>query len=108
MTTTSETPVLDTLAAMTIDSVERCGMAPDMMILTRIAALVAMDAPTISYLAHLDPAMQSGVTGEQLQDLLVAVAPIVGTARVMSAAGHLTEALGITIAVAAAEAGGAA
>ncbi|WP_035804869.1 hypothetical protein [Kitasatospora mediocidica] len=108
MTMTSETPVLDTLAAMTIDSVERCGMAPDMLILTRIAALAAMDAPTISYLAHIDPAMKSGLTAAQLQDVLVAIAPIVGTARVMSAAGHIAEALGITIAVAAAEAEGSA
>lgn len=45
MSTTSETPVLDTLAAMTIDSIERCGLAPDTLILTRIAALVACDAP---------------------------------------------------------------
>lgn len=100
MTTTSETPVLDTLAAMTMDSVERCGMSPDMLILTRIAALAAVDAPTASYLAHIDPAVQAGLTSEQLQDVLVAIAPIVGTARVMSAAGHLAEALGITIAVA--------
>jgi alkylhydroperoxidase/carboxymuconolactone decarboxylase family protein YurZ len=108
MTTTSETPVLDTLAAMTVDSIERCGMAPDMLILTRIAALVAVDAPAVSYLAHLGPAANSGVTAEQLQDVLVAIAPIVGTARVMSAAGHLAEALGVTIAVAAAEAQGTA
>lgn len=44
MSTASETPVLDTLAAMTVDSIERCGLAPDMLILTRIAALAASDA----------------------------------------------------------------
>lgn len=49
MSTASETPVLDTLAAMTIDSIERCGLAPDMLKLTRIAALAASDAPPISY-----------------------------------------------------------
>ncbi|GAA1112355.1 MULTISPECIES: carboxymuconolactone decarboxylase [Kitasatospora] len=103
MPTTSETPVLDTLAAMTIDSIERCGMNEDMLILTRIAALAAMDAPTISYLAHLGPAVEANVTASQLQDVLVAIAPIVGTARVMSAAGHITEALGVAIAVADAE-----
>ena len=43
--------------------------------------------------------MQAGLTAEQLQDVLVAIAPIVGTARVMTAAGHITEALGIAIAV---------
>jgi len=36
-----DTPVLDTLAAMTLDSFERCGMPPDTLMLTRIAALVA-------------------------------------------------------------------
>ena len=59
MATASDAPVLDTLAAMTIDSVERCGMDTGTLILTRIAALVAMDAPAISYLAHLDPALKA-------------------------------------------------
>jgi alkylhydroperoxidase family enzyme len=100
MATTSDSPVLDTLAAMTIDSLERCGMEPGMLILTRLAALAAMDAPSISYLAHVGVAQEAKVTAEQVQDLLVAIAPIVGTARVMSAAGHMTEALGFAIAVA--------
>ncbi|MEU8517634.1 carboxymuconolactone decarboxylase family protein [Kitasatospora sp. NPDC048722] len=104
MSTQSETPVLDTLAAMTVDSLERCGLDEPTLILTRIAALAAMDAPAISYLAHIGPAVEAGMTAEQLQDVLVAVAPIVGTARVMSAAGHITEALGFAIAVAEIEA----
>ena len=104
MTTSSETPVLDTLAAMTLDSVERCGMPADTLVLTRIAALVAVDAPPMSYLAHIGPAMESGLTVAQVQDVLIAIAPIVGTARVMSAAAHITEALGFAIAVAEAEA----
>ncbi|MEU0391210.1 carboxymuconolactone decarboxylase family protein [Streptomyces sp. NPDC006208] len=104
MATASETPVLDTLAAMTIDSVERCGLAPDMLMLTRIAALAASDAPPISYVAHIDPALKAGMNAEQLQDVLVAIAPIVGTARVMTAAGNIARALGIAIAVADAEA----
>ncbi|MFI6445930.1 carboxymuconolactone decarboxylase family protein [Kitasatospora sp. NPDC050543] len=103
MTTSSETPVLDTLAAMTLDSVERCGLPMDQLILTRIAALVAMDAPPMSYLAHIGPAMESGVTAAQVQDVLVAIAPIVGTAHVMSAAGHIAEGLGFAIAVAESE-----
>ncbi|MEU2259059.1 carboxymuconolactone decarboxylase family protein [Streptomyces sp. NPDC019645] len=104
MATASETPVLDTLAAMTVDSIERCGLAPDMFMLTRIAALAASDAPPISYVAHIDPALQAGLTPDQLQDVLVAIAPIVGTARVMTAAGNIAQALSIEIAVAEAEA----
>ncbi|WP_336115106.1 carboxymuconolactone decarboxylase [Streptomyces sp. PTD9-10] len=104
MPTTSDAPVLDTLAAMTIDSIERCGMDERALILTRIAALVAMDAPAISYLAHVDPAVKAELTVEQLQDVLVAIAPVVGTARVMSAAGHISQAFGVAIAMAEAEA----
>ncbi|THA55729.1 carboxymuconolactone decarboxylase family protein [Streptomyces sp. A1136] len=97
MATTSDTPVLDTLAAMTLDSIERCGMDEGTLILTRIAALVAMDAPPISYLAHIGAAAKADLSAEQLQDVLVAIAPVVGTARVMSAAGHIAEALGFAI-----------
>ncbi|MBN0044366.1 carboxymuconolactone decarboxylase family protein [Streptomyces actuosus] len=104
MATASETPVLDTIAAMTVDSIERCGLAPETLLLTRIAALAASDAPPISYVAHIDPAIQAGLTAEQVQDVLVAIAPVVGTARVMAAAGNLAKALGFTIAVADAEA----
>ena len=100
----SDTPVLDTLVAMTVDSIERCGLDEKTFILTRLAALAAMDAPAISYLAHVDPALRADLTPEELQDVLVAIAPVVGTARVMSAATHITEALGITIALAEAEA----
>ncbi|MCW7942759.1 carboxymuconolactone decarboxylase [Streptomyces hygroscopicus] len=104
MATASEAPVLDTLAAMTIDSIERCGMDEGTLILTRLAALAAMDAPAISYLAHVDPAIKANLSAEQVQDVLVAIAPVVGTARVMSAAGHIAEALGFAIALGASEA----
>ncbi|WRZ88552.1 carboxymuconolactone decarboxylase [Streptomyces sp. NBC_01007] len=103
MTTASETPVLDTLAAMTVDSLERCGLPTDQLLLTRIAALAASDAPPISYLAHIDPAIKADLTMTQVQDVLVAIAPIVGTARVMTAAGNIAAAFGVAIAVAEAE-----
>jgi hypothetical protein len=103
MTTASDTPVLDTIAAMTLDSLEHCDLDAKTMMFTRIAALTAMDAPAISYLANLGPAADVGMTPEELQDVLVAVAPIVGTARVMAAAGHISQALGIAIAVAEAD-----
>ncbi|GGW79588.1 carboxymuconolactone decarboxylase [Streptomyces galilaeus] len=104
MATASETPVLDTLAAMTLDSIEHCNMDKRSLIQARIAALVAMDAPAISYLAHIDPAMKSDFTIEQLQDLLVAIAPVVGTARVMSASGHIAQAFGVALALVESEA----
>ncbi|MFE3639121.1 carboxymuconolactone decarboxylase [Streptomyces cellostaticus] len=104
MATAPETPVLDTIAAMTIDSIEHCHMDERTLILSRVAALVAMDAPAVSYLAHINPAVRAEFTVEQLQDLLVAIAPVVGTARVMSAAGHIAQAFGVALALADSEA----
>lgn len=45
------------------------------------------------------PMLESGVKAEHIQDVLVAVAPIVGAPRVLSAAERITEALGVAIAV---------
>ena len=45
MATTTDTPVLDTLAAMTVDSIERCGLDDRTLILTRIAALASSTPP---------------------------------------------------------------
>ncbi|KAB1147171.1 carboxymuconolactone decarboxylase [Streptomyces luteolifulvus] len=104
MATASDAPVLETITAMTLDAIERCGLDERTFILTRIAGLVAMDAPAVSYLAHIGPAMQAKVTIEQVQDVLVAIAPVVGTARVMSAATHISQAFGVAIAMAETEA----
>ena len=93
----SDSPVLDTLAAMTAESLARCGLDENSLLTARIAALVAIDAPAASYLMHVGPAMDAGVTVEQVQDILIAVAPIVGTPRTASAAAKITEALGVVI-----------
>jgi alkylhydroperoxidase/carboxymuconolactone decarboxylase family protein YurZ len=96
---TGDAPVLETVAAMTAVSIQRSGLAPDELILARLAALAAVDARPISYLAHVGAAVESGVTVERVQDLLVAIAPLIGTARVMSAALNITEALGMAITI---------
>jgi alkylhydroperoxidase/carboxymuconolactone decarboxylase family protein YurZ len=93
----SENPVLETLAAMTAESVARCGLDANSLLAVRIAALVAVDAPAASYLMHVGPAMDAGVTVEQIQDILIAVAPIVGTPRTAAAALNITKALGVVI-----------
>jgi len=93
----AENPVLDTIVAMTAESVARCGLDANSLLAARIAALAAVDAPAASYLLHVGPAMDAGVTIEQVQDILVAVAPIVGTPRTLSAAVKITKALGVVI-----------
>lgn len=99
----SETPVLDTIAAITAASIEEFNAPPAALLLIRLAALVAVDAPEVSYIAHIGPSVDAGITIDDVQNVLVAVAPIVGTPRVMSAAAKITAALGFVILVAEAE-----
>jgi hypothetical protein len=98
-----DTPVLDTLTAMTAASIENSNLGNRELMLTRIAALAAVDAPAISYLMNVGPAADSGVTVEDVQGILSAVAPIIGTARTVAAAANITEALGFAIAAITAE-----
>ena len=97
---TSETPVLDLLAGMTADSIEASSLEPETLALVRIAALVAVDAPAVSYLLNLAAAGDLGVDAEQVRGVLAAVAPIVGTARVASATGKIASALEVAIEIA--------
>ena len=97
---TSETPVLDLLASMTTDSIEASSLDAETLALVRIAALVAVDAPAVSYLMNLAIAGEMGVDAEQVRGVLAAVAPIVGTARVASATGKIASALEVAIEVA--------
>jgi alkylhydroperoxidase/carboxymuconolactone decarboxylase family protein YurZ len=93
----SETPILDLIASMTAQSIEASGLDPRSVMLARLAALVAIDAPPASYLLNLGVAGEVGVDEEQVRGVLAAVAPIVGTPRVVAATGNIARALGIAI-----------
>ena len=99
----SESPVLDTLTDMTAASIDHNSLSPRDYMLARVAALVAMDAPPMSWFANAAAIQESGLTAEDIQGVLIAVAPVVGAPRVMAAGGHILRALGIAIAVADAE-----
>jgi alkylhydroperoxidase/carboxymuconolactone decarboxylase family protein YurZ len=96
----SESPVLDTLAAMTVASIDHNSLSPREYMLARLAALIAMDAPPLSYVANAAAIEESGITADEIQGVMIAVAPVVGAPRVMSAGGHILRALGIAVAVA--------
>jgi alkylhydroperoxidase/carboxymuconolactone decarboxylase family protein YurZ len=93
----TETPVLDLLARMTAESIEASGLDPQTLMLVRIATLVAVDAPPASYLMNLGAAGEVGVDENQIRDVLLAIAPIVGTARIASATGNIARALGLAL-----------
>ena len=93
----NDAPILGLLAKMTADSIEATGLDPQTLMLVRIAALVSVDAPPASYLLNLRVAGESGVDADQVQDVLAAVASIVGTARVASAASKMVRALNLEL-----------
>ena len=98
-----DTPVLDTLTDMVAASVDHNSLSPRDFMLARLAALIAMDAPPISYLANAPAVTEGGLTLDDIQGVMIAVAPVVGTTRVMAAGGHMLRGLGLAIAVADAE-----
>ena len=92
-----DTPLLETVFAMQLDALERSGLDAETYVLVRLAALVAMDGPPVSYAFTIGAAADAGVTLAKAQSVLVALAPLVGTARVTAAAGNIVRAMaGIT------------
>jgi hypothetical protein len=96
----SDAPVLETIAQITAVSLgEFDGSARELM-LARLAALVAVDAPEASYLMHVGASANTDVTLQDVQNVLVAVAPIVGTPKVVAAATKIATALAIVVEIA--------
>jgi len=79
------------LAGMIASSLEASASVDhDTLMLVWLAALVAVDAPSESFLMNLGAASQSNVTREQVHAVLIALAPIVGGPRVVSATVKIT------------------
>jgi alkylhydroperoxidase/carboxymuconolactone decarboxylase family protein YurZ len=100
----TDTPVLDTITDITAASIDHSSGSPRDFMLARLAALIAVDAPPASYLANAAAVKQAGLTADDIQSVMIAIAPVVGTPRVVSAAGQIMRALGFAIAVSDAEA----
>lgn len=92
-----EAPVLEALADINAVAIARTELDAQTLVMVRLAALIAVDAPVASYLMHVGPAVDSDVTLDLVQDILVSVAPIVGTPRTLAAAAKIVEALGVAI-----------
>jgi len=100
---TEDTPVLDLLVGMTADSVGVSSLDTETLMLVRLAALVAVGAPPPSYLTNLEAGVAAGIDADHVVGVLAAVAPIVGTPRVVEAAAGIAKSLAFEIAVADAE-----
>ena len=94
---TNETPLLDLLKDMTASSLDATNLDEKTLMLVRIAALVAVDAPPVSYAMNLEAASVVGVDAEEVRGVLAAIAPIVGTTRVVSATTSIAGALALEV-----------
>jgi alkylhydroperoxidase/carboxymuconolactone decarboxylase family protein YurZ len=97
--TLDDAPVLALLASMTADSLAASSLDSETLILVRIAALVAVDAPPVSYALNLEAAAANGLDIDSVRGVLTAIAPIVGTARVAAATGNIVKALAAEVAL---------
>jgi 4-carboxymuconolactone decarboxylase len=96
----SDSPILDLLASMNRAGIEASTLDAQSLMLVRLAALVAIDAPPVSYMLNVEMASDVNVDGEQIEGMLAAIAPIVGSARIASAGGKMVRALGLEISLA--------
>jgi 4-carboxymuconolactone decarboxylase len=82
-----DTAVYEFLADTSLNTLEQSGLDP----LVRIAALVAMDAAPVSYAITAEDAMEA-VEPDDIRSVLVALAPVVGSARIAAASSNVLDA----------------
>ena len=80
-----------------LDTPEPSALDPKTHAVARLGAMLAIDAAPSSYQASVEEALAAGATIEEVVETLLAVAPIIGTARVVSAAPELALALGYDV-----------
>ena len=89
--------LIESLLKMQTHTITASGLDPKTHALVEIAALIALDAAPASFARQVTRARASGVTPEEILGVLVALAPTVGTARVVETAPELAYALGIDL-----------
>jgi len=101
MTTTHAdgSPLIRTIRTMTEVSMGSADLPERELLLVRLACLIATEASGTSYLYNLAGPAGPALTAPEVEAVLVAAAPLVGTARVVLAAERIAEALGYPISV---------
>ena len=84
--------ILEAMAQMQVGALERSNLDEETYLLVRLAALVATDAGAVAYRTHLPGAGHPSIPAAKVLATFAAIAPVVGSARVLSAASELTSA----------------
>ncbi len=88
---------VDSVLGMASGTVEASRLDPKTHALVRLGALLALDASPTSYQEDVEGALAAGATVDEVVGTVIAVAPTVGLARVVSAAPGLALALGYDV-----------
>lgn len=83
--------------SMKLTDIDASGLDPKTHAMVRLGSLIALDAAPVSYQANTSIALTCGATVDEIVGALIAVAPIVGVAKVVSAAQHIALAVGYDI-----------
>ena len=89
--------LLDEMVELRTAEQDSSGLDARTFSLVKIAALIAVDAPPVSYLWQVANALDAGATPQDLVGVLRAVAPQVGGPRAMAAAPEIMVALGLEL-----------
>jgi alkylhydroperoxidase/carboxymuconolactone decarboxylase family protein YurZ len=92
----NDTSLIETLLQVQMENIEASGLPPATHALCRLAALIALDGAPASFAWQVAAAKAGGATDQDVVGVLVAVAPTVGMARVVTAAPELAFAMGLT------------
>ncbi len=76
-----------------IENIQASGLDARTFAISRLAALIALDAPVQSYAWVMNLAKGAGVTDAEVQGIVVALTPTVGYARILSAGEKMRKAL---------------
>jgi hypothetical protein len=101
MTTVQEggSPLISTIVTMTQASRANAHLPEREVMLIRLACLIASDASEASYLYNLAGPAGPALTATEVEAVLVAAAPLAGTARVVMAAERIATAMDYPISV---------
>jgi alkylhydroperoxidase/carboxymuconolactone decarboxylase family protein YurZ len=93
----SDEGFIESELSMAMGNIETSRLDPKTHALVTLAALLAADAAPASYHCSVERALAAGASVDEIVGTLVAVAPRVGLARVVSAAPELALALGYDV-----------
>jgi alkylhydroperoxidase/carboxymuconolactone decarboxylase family protein YurZ len=92
--------VLNFVQRVIESSFKESGLDPQTFMLVRMAALATLDAAPASWLMNIQASGEAGLEPETILGTLIAIAPVIGTARIVSAAGNIIKAFELAEALA--------